>query len=479
MNLHVLIAGEVAGTLDLSGAEPEFVYGDDYSKGMLGLPLSVAFPVAERRAGGEPLEHWLEGLLPDDPDVISALCSEYGFDPSDRLLLLGTPMGADCAGAVQVCPPDRLVDLRAGRGSQEPIDESGIGEWLTRMETEPAKRAYRSEGADSGFSIGGMQPKVALRRTGGRWSVPMGAIPSTHIIKASRDKWPHEAVVEHLTMRAASECGIAAARTEVDWYGDKEVIVVERFDRSADGNSRIHQEDMCQALGHPPRRKYQRNRGPAPEDIAEMFRQAGPDEAEQNIARFLDHLLYLWVVADTDGHAKNYSILHFGDGSINLSPMYDACSWLPYRKGKFVKKLQLAMKVGTDFSLKAADSADGLERTAARLRLQPAAVARRASEIASSVPGALDNALDTVPSHARQFKEVQALTAELPERAEHCLAIAESAAEQFAQSESPLRISVVPASPGASMPERCQHTGVKSRKQCIRPAHEDKRHWYQ
>ncbi len=479
MKLHVLIAGELAGQLDLSGGEPEFRYGDDYFEGAPGQPLSVAFPVTGRRVSGEPLRHWLEGLLPDDPDVISALCSEHGLDVSDRLRLLGTPMGADCAGAVQVCPPDRLPDLRAGRGGQEPIDEEGIGEWLTRMEIEPAMRAYRSEGADSGFSIGGMQPKVALRRTAGGWAVPMGAVPSTHLIKASRDKWPHEAVVEHLTMRTASICGIAAARTEVDWHGGREVIVVERFDRTADGRSRVHQEDMCQALGHPPTRKYQRNSGPAPEDIAGMLRGAGPDEAEQNIARFLDHLLYLWVVADTDGHAKNYSILHFGDGSIHLSPMYDACSWLPYRKGKFVKKLQLAMKVGTDFSLKTADSVDGLRRTAARLDLPPAAVARRAFEIASSVPEALADAMKTVPGHARGFQEVQALAVELPARAEHCLHIAESAAGQFAQSGPQSRISAFPARPVPGSSGRCRHIGVKSRKQCVRPAHNDKRHWYQ
>ena len=479
MKLHVLIAGELAGELDLGGEEPRFCYGDDYLAGAPDLPLSVAFPVSVREAGGEPLRHWLEGLLPDDPDVISALCSEYGFGEDDRLLLLGTPMGADCAGAVQVCPPDRLADLRAGRGGQEPIGEADIGEWLTAMEIEPAKRAYWSEDADSGFSIGGMQPKAALRRTADGWAVPNGAVPSTHLVKASRDKWPHEAVVEHLTMETARRCGIAAARTEVGWHGGREVIVVERFDRTADGASRIHQEDMCQALGHPPRRKYQRNSGPAPEDIAEMLRQAGPDEAERNIGRFLEHLLYLWVVADTDGHAKNYSILHFGDGSIHLSPMYDACSWLPYRKGKFVKKLQLAMKVGTDFSLKTADSVNGIERTAARLELPPAAVARRAIEIASAVPDALADALRTVPDHARRFPQVQALAAELPERAGHCLSIAESAAEQFARSEPQFRISAAPARPKAISSGRCRHIGVKTRKRCIRPVHNDNRHWYQ
>jgi len=280
-------------------------------------------------------------------------------------------------------------------------------------------------------------------------------------------------------MRTAAGCGIAAARTDVGWCGDKEVIIVERFDRTPEGTSRIHQEDMCQILGHPPRRKYQRNGGPAPEDIADMFRQASRDQADQNIARFLDHLLYLWIAADTGGHAKNYSALHFGDGSIHLSPMYDACSWLPYRKGKFAKKLQLAMKMGTDFSLKAADSADALKRTARRLALSPSTVARRASEIASSVPDVLAAALDSVPAHALDSKEVDALAAELPERAEQCLTVAESAAMQFDSEENPIRSAVAAAGPPTGSRGRCQHIGVRSGKRCVRPTHKDKRHWYQ
>ena len=83
------------------------------------------------------------------------------------------------------------------------------------MEIDPASRVYRTDSADSGFSIAGMQPKAALRRTAdGGWAVPHGSLPTTHLIKASRSlRWPHEALIEHLTMRTAAGCGIPASRT--------------------------------------------------------------------------------------------------------------------------------------------------------------------------------------------------------------------------------------------------------------------------
>ena len=365
MKIAVLIGTHLAGELDLDNGRPVFRYDPDYRR-QADVPLSVLFPLATDGAEGEKLSNWLQGLLPDDPGILDALCAEHDLTRNDALRLLGAPMGADCAGAVRFCPPGRVAVLQADTGEQEPITDAGIADWLNRMESDPARRAYRTDGADSGFSIAGMQPKVALRRTGSGWAVPKGALPTTHLIKASRShRWPHEAIIEHLTMRTAAGCGIPAARTEIAQCAGREVIIVERFDRFADGTARVHQEDMCQALCLPPHLKYQRDGGPSPEDIAGLLRTADPDRADEDIARLLDNLLYQWITASTDGHAKNLGIRHPGDGTVRLTPLYDVCSWLPYRKGRFEKKIQLSMKIGTDYSLKTADTPDGLHRTAA------------------------------------------------------------------------------------------------------------------
>lgn len=480
MSLVVLIGGRVAGRLRLGGdgVRPAFLYDAAYQKDAR-VALSVMIPLASGGAEGGELHNWLMGLLPDDPEILGALCSEHGFSNDEALRLLGTPMGADCAGAVRFCPSDRVAALQSDPGGFDLIDDSEIADWLDRMEVDPARRAYRTDGADSGFSIAGMQPKVALRWTVEGWAVPRGSLPTTHIIKAARqDRWPNETVVEHLTMSVAAKCGIAAARTAVGKCGYRDVVVVERYDRHSDGTRRLHQEDMCQALGHPPSRKYQRNDGPAPEDIAELLRSADPDRGSENVSRLLDILLYQWISASTDGHAKNLGVLHPGDGSVRLAPLYDACSWLPYRKGKFVKKIQMAMKIGADYSLKTADSPDGLRRTAGRLGLTAEFVARRAAEIAQAIPEALDAAIESLPSGASELEEVGLLRAEMPQRSARCGEIAAATARELSKpSTADSGPADVTLAADASR-QRCPHVGARSKKRCVRPVHRGKDHRY-
>ena len=470
----MLIGGRLAGETDIDRDLPAFRYDPDYRR-TSDVPLSLVAPLPAGGAEGGKLRNWLLGALPDDPEVLDALCADYGVARHDPLGLLAGPMGADCAGAVQFCAPDQAETLLSDPGGADPIDDVGIADWLDRMETDPARRAYRTDGADSGFSIGGMQPKAALRRTNhGSWAVPRGSLPTTHLIKASRSRrWPHEALIEHLTMRIAAGCGIPAARTEIARLAGKEVIIVERYDRAASGTIRVHQEDMCQALGISPHLKYQRNGGPGPETIADALRAADPDQVDANIARLLDILLFQWVAASTDGHAKNLSVLHPGDGSVRLAPIYDACSWLPYRKGKFEKKIQLAMKIGTDHSLKAADTADALCRTAERLGTDTGTVARRAAHIADTLPDALDNAISVLPEDTADCAEIAALRQELPERAARCAEIAQTA---LRASRAARPIESLP--PGEQKRRRCTHIGLRTRKQCIRPAHNGDDHRY-
>jgi serine/threonine-protein kinase HipA len=65
-----------------------------------------------------------------------------------------------------------------------------------------------------------------------------------------------------------------------------------------------------QALGLPPTSKYQSDGGPSPEQIVALVRRAvGPPVAAVEVARFVDALALNWLIAGTDAHAKNYSVL--------------------------------------------------------------------------------------------------------------------------------------------------------------------------
>src|SRR5947209_13524320 len=50
-----------------------------------------------------------------------------------------------------------------------------------------------------------------------------------------------------------------------------------------------------------------------------------------------------WLMAGTDAHAKNYSVLLASD-DVRLAPLYDVASALPY--GVHEKKLRFAMRLG-------------------------------------------------------------------------------------------------------------------------------------
>ena len=104
-------------------------------------------------------------------------------------------------------------------------------------------------------------------------------------------------------------------------------IVIERFDRLPPlrGSAfvrRVHQEDMCQALGLMPGAKYQQDGGPGVPDIVALIRRAGSDP-DADVYRFIDANAFNWLIGGTDAHAKNYSLLIGAGDEIRLSPLKD------------------------------------------------------------------------------------------------------------------------------------------------------------
>jgi serine/threonine-protein kinase HipA len=73
-----------------------------------------------------------------------------------------------------------------------------------------------------------------------------------------------------------------------------------------------------------------------------------PQVAADAVRRFADALIWNWLIAGTDAHAKNYSLL-LADNQVRLAPLYDIASALPY--GVHEKKLRLAMKIGGDYGV--------------------------------------------------------------------------------------------------------------------------------
>ena len=184
----------------------------------------------------------------------------------------------------------------------------------------------------------------------------------------------------------------------------------------------MHQEDLCQALGVPPSGKYENERGPSPSDIARLLRRSMPPRiADAAVFRFVEALIWNWLIAGTDAHAKNYSLLLAND-QVRLAPLYDIASALPY--GVHERKLRLAMKIGGDYPV--IPDRNTWPAAARELGLNPEAVLTRARELASVAPRAF--------ADAAAAPEVAAIGGDLPsrlvdliaDRADRCLRLIEA-----------------------------------------------------
>ena len=161
------------------------------------------------------------------------------------------------------------------------------------------------------FSLAGAQPKTALLFENKKWGVPSGRVPTTHILKPPSGEFDGHAENEHFCLELARALGLPVVDSRIMHFKDEVAIVVERYDRVriAGGLRRVHQEDMCQALGIPPTRKYQNEGGPGIRDIVDLLSDVLDELQREDIATFLDSVVYNWLIAGTDAHAKNYALL--------------------------------------------------------------------------------------------------------------------------------------------------------------------------
>jgi serine/threonine-protein kinase HipA len=154
---------------------------------------------------------------------------------------------------------------------------------------------------------------------------------------------------EWLCARLLTAYGVPVAPCEVQQFGSTKALVVTRFDRALHSSRRhwlrLPQEDFCQATGTPSSLKYEADGGPGLTDLARVLQ--GSDSREEDLGTLLRAQLLFWMLAATDGHAKNFSLRLLPQGRYRLTPLYDVLSaWPitgPRQNQLHEKKLELAM----------------------------------------------------------------------------------------------------------------------------------------
>lgn len=348
--LIVLLGGDAVGRVRrLKTGRLSFVYDDTWRHSAAAYPLSLSLPLSAAEHGHRPIDAFLWGLLPENEFILDRWAKTFHVSPRNVFALIAQ-VGEDCAGAVQLMRPDRLDAGRVPTARTQWLDERAIGERLLALKADAsATRLPRDTGQ---FSLAGAQPKTALLFDRGRWGVPSGRTPTTHILKPPTGDFDGHAENEHFCLGLARRLGLSAASSEIRRFAGEIAIVVERYDRvrAAKGWVRIHQEDVCQALALPPTRKYENEGGPSAAAIVELLRTNSSAWAE-DVETFVAALAFNWLIGGTDAHAKNYSLLLGAGGVVRLAPLYDLASALPY-KHLDERKLKLAMKIGGEYRLR-------------------------------------------------------------------------------------------------------------------------------
>lgn len=333
--LDVWMNGEPVGRWELSGADQRFSYRASWLDSKLRRPLSLTMPL---RPAGQPyttkvVQPFFENLLPDSDELRRRMMSRFGT-PSTGAFDLLAQVGRDCVGAVQLTPVDAGASDVRGIQSRR-LTEAGVARILRRVHT-PLQAAQDDD--DFRISLAGAQEKTGLLRHEGRWCVPLGTTPSTHIFKlpmissgSGAPDFSTSVQNEWLCARLVEAFGLEVARSEMETFEDLEVLVVERFDRrpSSDGRWIVRRlmEDFCQATATPPGLKYERHGGPGVSAIMELLK--GSAEAGKDRSAFFSTLVVYWLLCAIDGHAKNFSVFIEAGGEYALTPRYDIISAYP------------------------------------------------------------------------------------------------------------------------------------------------------
>lgn len=335
-----------------SRGQVTFTYAEAWVQSKEARPLSLSLPINldNRTVAGAAVTNYFDNLLPDSEPIRRRIQARYGTG-SDPFELLAA-VGRDCVGAVQLLPVDeRPQDVFAIQAS--PLSEAEIEQLLLGV-SRPSNPL--ADDKDLRISLAGAQEKTALTRRRGRWCVPHGSTPTTHIFKlplglvGNRNLDLTTSVEnEWLCARLLAGYGLPVAECDIAQFGDTRVLIVERFDRKLHDSRkywlRLPQEDFCQATATPSSTKYEAEGGPGLLRIAEILRASNRRDAD--LATLLHAQLLFWMLAATDGHAKNFSLALLAGGNFHLTPLYDVISAWPLVGTKanqlHEKKLKLAM----------------------------------------------------------------------------------------------------------------------------------------
>ncbi len=333
---HARLAGQLKQRR--TDGKLRFKYNEKYLESPNCYSLSVALPIQSNPHNSRVTSAFFAGLLPGEPKNVFKELKNY----------INKPLG-------------EILICREG----ENFTVSRDYQYLNNDELE--KVLKNESPTENQLPLLGTQIKCAVLVNRSKLIPTIGLslnIPTSHILKPAINQ-PDRIFNEFFCMQLAEKVGINTATTHIrtddaidfEFYRSKMVadvfgiqsrskltnmtpfVSVQRYDfiRQDDRIIRLHQEDLCQALGKQPHKKF---------DITIMqslgIIRNNSINPDSDCREFIKRVIFNYLIGNNDAHGKNFSFLYI-DGKPQLAPAYDLLSTAAY-PGEFDNKM--AMSIG-------------------------------------------------------------------------------------------------------------------------------------
>ena len=355
LQVYVELSGKQVHVGNIHGNGPDdacFEYDKKYIETQGAMPISLSLPFLNQEYDSEKTKYFFEGLLPEG--FTRRCVAEWMHVEENDYLSILAGLGHECLGAIKI--------LEEGKEAISPaykqLSFDDVRNLAKEGATESAQMVTKAH-----LSLTGASGKAGLYydERNSQWYLPIGDAPSTHIVKQSHVRLEGIVTNEQLCLLTAQYLGIDTPESFVIDTGNSQdgdiLFATKRYDLiysarpyRIDGLPvpyRIHQEDFAQAMGISAQRKYEHNQEGYLKKMFDLLRVYSANPIIDQL-KLRDICVFNYLVGNTDGHIKNFSLLYGKDlKTVRLAPAYDIVSTAVYENCT----KEMAFSIGGNYAL--------------------------------------------------------------------------------------------------------------------------------
>ncbi|GGK58127.1 HipA domain-containing protein [Amphritea balenae] len=378
--LNVWCNQELVGKLTEANNLWQFEYSANWHDFNLSPDLTIEAGTIADGGTIRPVQWFFDNLLPEE-GARSLMADDANINQADAFSLLAH-FGAESAGALTLLQEDE-ISIPA---EEQPLPQQTLSERIKQLPHIPL-----STGSSKRMSLAGAQHKLPIIYRDGKLFEPIGATPSTHILKPDHsdpEQYPHSAVNEWFIMQLAERIGLTVPDTFLI-YVPEPVYLVARFDREKIENQLLRQHilDGCQLLTLANTYKYSQCNSASLDRLIEFSRSKAVTRQ-----RLLQWLLFNLLVGNTDDHLKNLSF-YAANQDFNMTPHYDLISTAVYANNNKWGEENLVWPIGEARQLNQISLAD-IQAVGASLKLSQRYVERTIKAMTDNITKHADSLIE-------------------------------------------------------------------------------------